>query len=207
MKLSKMPVFACAALAAVCAAAGTVVPYGAAPQQRGDLYLPDTVSAETPKLLLVHGGGWHSAKYQRGTLADEAELFRRAGYAVYNIDYRLAPAAPWPEIGDDCLAAARRFVACEGMPQLAPAAGKPVFVLGASAGGHLALMTGLRLPRKDVGRSRARGRRGLGRGTRSRGTRRFRAPRGGCAACAAHALLERHGRADRLRGLARAADD
>lgn len=47
-------------------------------------------------------------------------------------------------------AAARRFVACEGMPQLAAAAGKPVFVLGASAGGHFALMTGLRLPRKDV---------------------------------------------------------
>lgn len=138
------------AAAAIRTAAGVVVPYGAAPQQCGDLHLPDEVSSETPKLLLIHGGGWHSDKYQRGTLADEAELFRRAGYAVYNIDYRLAPAAPWPEIGDDCLAAARRFVACEGMPQLASAAGKPVFVLGASAGGHLALMTGLRLPRKDV---------------------------------------------------------
>ena len=132
----KKSTLAFAALAAVCASAGTVVPYGAAPQQRGDLYLPDTVSAETPKLLLVHGGGWHSDKYQRGTLSDEAELFRRAGYAVYNIDYRLAPAAPWPEIGDDCLAAARRFVACEGMPQLASVAGKPVFILGASAGGQ-----------------------------------------------------------------------
>ncbi|MBQ2346466.1 MAG: hypothetical protein II391_03845, partial [Kiritimatiellae bacterium] len=72
----KNSTLAFAALAAVCASAGTVVPYGAAPQQRGDLYLPDTVSAETPKLLLVHGGGWHSDKYQRGTLSDEAELFR-----------------------------------------------------------------------------------------------------------------------------------
>ena len=148
--LYKKTILVLAAAAAVSAAAKTVVPYGAAPQQCGDLHLPGEVSARTPKLLLIHGGGWRSEKYQRGTLADEAELFRKAGYAVYNIDYRLAPAAPWPEIGDDCLVAARKLVACEGMPQLSAAAGKPVFVLGASAGGHLALMTGLRLPRRDV---------------------------------------------------------
>ena len=148
---SRNKLFALAFAAAVTAAcAKTVVPYGDAPEQRGDLYLPDTVSAATPKLLLIHGGGWRSEKYQRGTLDDESELFRRAGYAVYNIDYRLAPKAPWPAPGDDCLAAARTFVACAGMPSLAAVAGRPVFVMGLSAGGHLALMTGLRLPRKDV---------------------------------------------------------
>ena len=127
------------------------VPYGADPMQTGDLYLPDgEITAATPKLLLLHGGGWRSEKYLRGTLADEAALFRDAGYAVYNVDYRLAPAAAWPAIGDDCLAAARKLVACDGMPGLAPAAGSPIAILGASAGGHLALMTGLRLPRRDV---------------------------------------------------------
>ncbi|MBP5232312.1 MAG: hypothetical protein J6333_02790, partial [Planctomycetes bacterium] len=53
-------------------------------------------------------------------------------------------------IGDDCLAAARKLIACEGMPQLAAVAGKPIAILGVAAGGHLALMTGLRLPRQDV---------------------------------------------------------
>ncbi len=127
------------------------VPYGRDALQTGDLHLPGgKISATTPKLLLIHGGGWRSDKLKRGTLADETELFRAAGYAVYNIDYRLAPAAPWPEIGDDCLAAARKLIACEDMPELAAAAGRPIAIIGASAGGHLALMTGLRLPRKDV---------------------------------------------------------
>ena len=127
------------------------VPYGAAPQQTGDLVLPSgEITAATPKILLIHGGGWTSEKYLRGTLTDEAALFRDAGYAVYNIDYRLAPGAAWPLIGDDCLAAAKKLVSCKGMPELVAAAGKPIAILGVSAGGHLALMTGLRLPRADV---------------------------------------------------------
>ena len=127
------------------------IPYGDAPLQTGDLHLPDgDITAATPKLLLIHGGGWRNKELLRGSLNDESELFRAAGYAVYNIDYRLAPEAPWPEIGDDCLAAARMFVSCDGMPQLAAAAGGPIAILGVSSGGHLALMTGLRLPRADV---------------------------------------------------------
>ena len=107
---------------ATCAA----VPYGTAPQQTGDLLLPPgEITAATPKILLIHGGGWTSEKYLRGTLTDEAALFRDAGFAVYNIDYRLAHAAAWPLIGDDCLAAAKKLVSCEGMPELAAAAGKP----------------------------------------------------------------------------------
>lgn len=132
-------------------ASRAAVPYGTAPQQTGDLLLPTgEITAATPKILLIHGGGWTSEKYLRGTLSDEAALFRDAGFAVYNIDYRLAPTAAWPAIGDDCLAAARKLISCEGMPELAAAAGKPIAVLGASAGGHLALMTGLRLQRKNV---------------------------------------------------------
>ena len=131
-------------------ASSLVIPYGAAPLQTGDLLLPDKLSEDTPKLLLIHGGGWRSDKYLRGTLSDEARLFCEAGYAVYNIDYRLAPDNPWPKIGDDCLAAARKLVSCDGMPDLSVIAGKPISILGVSAGGHLALMTGLRLPRADV---------------------------------------------------------
>lgn len=127
------------------------IPYGAAPEQTGDLLIPNgEITAATPKLLLIHGGGWRSPQFLRDTLADEAALFREAGYAVYNIEYRLAPGAPWPLIGDDCLAAARKLVSCEGMPGLEAAAGQPIAILGASAGGHLALMTGFRLPRADI---------------------------------------------------------
>ena len=148
--MKKIFAFGCTVASALFGAVASVVPYGTDERQCGDLLLPDKVTGDTPKLLLIHGGGWHSEKYQRGTLADVAEIFRNAGYVVYNIDYRLAPAAPWPKIGDDCLASARKLVSCEGQPQLCAVARKPVFILGASAGGHLALMTGLRLPRADV---------------------------------------------------------
>ena len=145
----KALLFAMSALAST--AFATVVPYGEAPEQTGDLLLPEGgVRPWTPKLLLLHGGGWRSPDYARATLADEAELFRAAGYAVYNVDYRLAPAAAWPAIGDDCLAAARKLVSCDGIPELARAKDRPIAILGASAGGPLALMTGLRLPRGDV---------------------------------------------------------
>lgn len=56
-------------------ASHAAVPYGAAPQQTGDLVLPPgEITAATPKILLIHGGGWTSEKYLRGTLADEAAL-------------------------------------------------------------------------------------------------------------------------------------
>lgn len=128
----------------------SIVSYGSAPEHCGDLYLPNEISADTPKLLLLHGGGWRSTQYLRNTLTDQSKQFCDAGYIVYNVDYRLAPAAAWPVIGDDCIAAAKKLISCEGMPELSEVAGKPISILGVSAGGHLSLMTGMRLPREDV---------------------------------------------------------
>ena len=37
------------------------IPYGPTPEQVGDLLIPDGgITAATPKLLLIHGGGWRS---------------------------------------------------------------------------------------------------------------------------------------------------
>ena len=124
--------------------------YGSEPEQIGDLYIPKKVTADTPKILLIHGGGWVSEKYLKWTLTDQSAVFCNDGYVVYNIDYRLAPKGEWPLIGDDCITAAKKLISCEGIPELAEVAGKPISVLGVSAGGHLSLMTGLCLPRKDV---------------------------------------------------------
>ena len=124
--------------------------YGSEPEQIGDLYIPKKVTADTPKILLIHGGGWRSKQYLRDTLSDQSKLFCKAGYIVYNVDYRLAPEAAWPVIGDDCIAAAKKLISCEGLPKLSEVADKPISILGVSAGGHLALMTGMRLPRESV---------------------------------------------------------
>ncbi len=124
--------------------------YGIKSEQCGDLYLPEEISSATPKLLLLHGGGWRSNQYLRQTLSDQSMLFCKAGYIVYNVDYRLAPEATWPVIGDDCIEAAKKLISCDGIPELSELANEPISILGVSAGGHLALMTGLRLSHESV---------------------------------------------------------
>ena len=123
------------------------VPYGSDPQQTGDLFLPAKVTPETPFVLNIHGGGW-SAMSRKDAAGVSAFLVER-GCAVYSIDYRLASKAnPWPACGDDCLKAAefilRGGFAAQGL--------KPncIWVIGVSAGGHLALWTGLNLKAEQV---------------------------------------------------------
>ena len=113
----------------------------------GDLYLPDQVTEKTPAALAIHGGGWSAMdKY---SFSGVAEYLCELGFAVYNIHYRLTKDIPWPACGDDCLEAARFFLSAD-RPEFAGLSRKKLFVVGASAGGHLALMTGLRLPADQV---------------------------------------------------------
>ncbi len=114
---------------------------------KGDLYLPEAVTDSTTKILLIHGGGWQAM--DRSSTRGVAEMFRDNGYVVYNIDYRLAPEHPWPAPGDDCLQAADFLVRAD-REDLSGLRGKPIMLCGLSAGGHLALMTGLRMPREQV---------------------------------------------------------
>ena len=125
----------------------TALAYGSGPSQVGDLYVPEKISAETPVVLSIHGGGWNAMCRQdvRGI----AEFLSENGCAVYNVDYRLAtPSTPWPACGDDCLSAAR-FLLDGGLKAHGIRAEK-IWVIGASAGGHLSLWTGLNLPAEKI---------------------------------------------------------
>lgn len=113
----------------------------------GELLFPENLSPDTPKILLIHGGAWSSM--ERGSFAGVADFFRENGFITFNIDYRLTSTDPWPACGDDCLEAAR-FLIDGKSEELKQWAGRPIFVCGGSAGGHLALMTGLRLPKEQV---------------------------------------------------------
>ena len=57
--------------------------------------------------------------------------------------------APWPACGDDCLKAAD-FLLNGDIPELAGVKREKIGVIGGSAGGHLALYTGLKLPPEKV---------------------------------------------------------
>lgn len=115
----------------------------------GDLTRPATVTCETPTVLLIHGGGW--AAMNRHGVDGIADFLRDdLGYVVYNIEYRLAGMKnPWPACGDDCLKAAE-FMFTDAFAAAAGVRPKSVWVMGCSAGGHLALWTALKLPAEKV---------------------------------------------------------
>ena len=115
----------------------------------GDLHLPETpITADTPKMLLIHGGSW--LRLDRHSVEGIAQHFAQHGLIVLNIDYRLSSEAPWPACGNDCLKAADLLIRGAFAPEIAVTAGKPIFICGVSAGGHLALMTGLRMAQNRV---------------------------------------------------------
>ena len=126
------------------------VPYapGLGPDGCGDLHLPASDSAP-PVLLLIHGGGWSAGN--RGGMAGIAEFFTDdLGFAVFNIDYRLASVTNrWPACGDDCLAAANWLFSDE-FARIAGFSPSRIWLCGGSAGGHLALWTLVNLPPDKV---------------------------------------------------------
>jgi len=68
-------------------------------------------------------------------------LATKFGLAVVSVDYRLAPESPYPAGPDDCEAAARWLLERGGSEFGA----ERMFIGGESAGGHLSLVTGLRV--------------------------------------------------------------
>ncbi|MDD5707562.1 MAG: alpha/beta hydrolase [Kiritimatiellae bacterium] len=116
------------------------------PMTVGDLYLPKCPEG-APAALLIHGGSWRSLDKQH--LANVATMLVELGYGVFSINYRLVTNAPWPACREDCMAAAR-FLADARRSAMRPLNRRRLLIVGATAGGHLALMTGLRLPREQV---------------------------------------------------------
>jgi acetyl esterase/lipase len=113
----------------------------------GDLYVPERAASPPPIALSIHGGGWSTL--DKSSFAGVALFLAQLGFATFNTHYRLCGSAVWPACGDDCLQAAR-FLLDDENQALAGLDRRRLVIVGASAGGHLALMTGLRLPSSRV---------------------------------------------------------
>jgi acetyl esterase/lipase len=115
----------------------------AGPRGLGDLLLPDRPTGHP--VLLIHGGGWNALTKE--SIEPMGRRLAERGRAVFNINYRLLDQCHWPACADDCVAAGKFMLAGK-----VPGLGKPekLLVAGASAGGHLAMMTGLTLPKGTV---------------------------------------------------------
>lgn len=102
-----------------------------------DLYLPHA-EGPTPVLIYIHGGGWRSGSKERFVLRLLPWLEK--GWAVVNVQYRLAQVALAPAAVEDCLCALRWVIRNAEEHDIDASR---IVVTGHSAGGHLALTTGM----------------------------------------------------------------
>lgn len=99
-----------------------------------DVYLPEA-SGPVPAVVYVHGGGWSGGS--RSESAPWQQWLSDQGYAVFSIDYRLAPPPRWQDAVGDVKCALGWVRANAGEYGADPAA---VSIAGDSAGGHLSMM-------------------------------------------------------------------
>jgi len=91
-----------------------------------------------PTVIFIHGGGWVQGTKEGSLL--RALPYIAMGYAVVNVEYRLANVSLAPAAIEDCRCALRWIVAHAKDYNIDP---DRLIVAGESAGGHLALTTGM----------------------------------------------------------------
>lgn len=111
-----------------------------------DLYVPSE-AVNRPIVVVIHGGALREFSKER--MDGIASWLAQQGWVVVNINYRLLPEHPFPASLEDALAACRWVL--EGKhEQLRRQDLNRVVLLGASAGGFLALAAGLILGSQHV---------------------------------------------------------
>src|SRR2546425_7797579 len=103
-----------------------------------DVYARSDVTTPQPTMIWIHGGGWTGGNKDGATFSLLPYL--EMGWNVVNVEYRLAKVSLAPAAVEDCLCALRWVI--RNAKQYGFDTSKLV-VSGGSAGGHLALTTGL----------------------------------------------------------------
>jgi acetyl esterase/lipase len=101
-----------------------------------DLYQPRPDSPPRPAVIVVHGGAWIGGDKGENVAWNES-LANKQNYIVFDIQYRLAPAARWREAVADVQSAVSWVQSHATELNVDP---RRVALLGRSAGGHLALL-------------------------------------------------------------------
>ena len=107
-----------------------------------DAYLPAPAISRRAAIIFVHGGGWRAgdkSAFAPGepVFAPTALRFARLGFAVFSIDYRLAPAAPFSAAASDVSFAVRWVRGHAANFDIVP---RRIGIFGVSAGGNLAAL-------------------------------------------------------------------
>ncbi len=115
--------------------------YGVADGQQltMDYYAPKGAGPH-PIAIIIHGGGYQRGNSKSGSEAYCADFLAPAGYAVFSINYRLAPKYPYPYMVYD-VERAIRFLRHNASRWDGQA--NRIALVGGSAGGFLSNMVGL----------------------------------------------------------------
>src|SRR6266545_4857197 len=70
-------------------------------------YYPPAGAAPHPVAIIIHGGGFTRGASKNNSEAYCAQFLAPAGYAVFSINYRLAPKHPYPAMVEDVQRAVR----------------------------------------------------------------------------------------------------
>lgn len=103
-----------------------------------DLYLPRNAPGPVPLIINFHGGGWVEGNKEGSALW--LMRYMQMGFAVANVGYRLGRVSPAPAAVEDTRCALRWLT--RRAKDLKIDTGK-IVLTGGSAGGHLALITGM----------------------------------------------------------------
>ena len=103
-----------------------------------DIYKRRDATGPQPTLIFIHGGGWVQGSKEQSQLSLMPWL--EMGWNVVNVEYRLGRVALAPAAVEDCLCALR-YVATQAKTYDIDTS--RLVLSGESAGGHLALTTGM----------------------------------------------------------------
>ncbi len=114
------------------------IAYGDLPRQKLDIYLPDTVDADTPVVVFFYGGGWNSGS--RDGYLFVGQSLATTGMIVVIPDYRLYPEVVFPAFVEDAAKAVAFTRARIARPD---GSTPPLFLAGHSAGAQIAALLNL----------------------------------------------------------------
>lgn len=110
------------------------IAYGPLPRHRLDVFTP-LARADGPIVLFLYGGGWTSG--DRGTYEFVGTALASRGITTVIADYRLHPEVLYPAFVED---AALAYGWVDRHLARVDAAARPVFLMGHSAGAHIAAL-------------------------------------------------------------------
>jgi acetyl esterase/lipase len=106
-----------------------------------DVYWPADAKQPMPVVIVIHGGGWIEGTKEERVF--ETLPYLQMGFAAVNVEYRLGRVSLAPAAVEDCRCALHWVFANAKKFNFDPSR---VVLQGGSAGGHLALITGMLTP-------------------------------------------------------------